>query len=355
MSFVGTLEELPLSDLLRALAAGHKSGRLRLSERDAYGLVVLHQGQIVYAASNAARETLGAILVNRGLLGEPTLRKALRLQHQLKERRPLGAILLDQGALSRETLEAVLREQIEVVLLDLLRWPAGYFRFEPQASDEVDGVAVDVRDLHLDAGTSAEGVLLEATRRLDEERRSGRESEVGASPLASLKELIAALRSPTLSAETSRLLLRHAQRVVARAALFVPRRDGIHGLAQAGVADDDADERVRAVGLGWDDGSTLAEVARRRESFRGRLPPSAGNDALLAALGGAAPAESVVVPLEVEGQPILLLYGDNLPHEEPIGSIEGLELAMLQAGLAIEKQLLRQRLDRLAAGLPPLT
>jgi hypothetical protein len=355
MSFVGTIDDLPLSDLLRALAAGNKSGRLRLSERDAYGLVVVSQGKIVYAASNAARETLGSILVNRGLLAEPTLRKALALQHQLKERRPLGAVLLGLGALSRETLEAVLREQIEAVLRDLLRWPSGYFRFEPQPPGEGDGVAVDVRDLHLEGGASAEGVLLEATRLLDEERRSAAGTKAAESPLTALKELLAAVGSPSLGAETSRLLLRHARRVVARAVLFVPRRDGIHGLAQHGLGIARADERVREIVLGWEDGSILADVARRREAFRGPLPRTAGNDALVAALGGPAPAAALVLALEVEGQATLLLYGDNLPRDLPIEGGEKLELVMLQTGLALEKQLLRQRLDRLATALPPLT
>jgi hypothetical protein len=355
MSFVGTIDDLPLSDLLRALAAGGKSGRLRLAERDAYGLVVLREGKIVYAASNAARETLGSILVNRGLLAEPTLRKALRLQHQLKERRPLGAILLELGALSCETLEAVLREQIEVVLRDLLRWPSGYFRFEPQPPAEGDGVAVDVRDLHLEGGASAEGVLLEATRLLDEERRSAAGKPAAESPLAALKELLAAAGSPSLGAETSRLLLRQAQRVVARAVLFVPRRDGIHGLAQRGLGFAGADERVREIVLGWEEGTVLADVARRREAFRGALPGTPGNHALVAGLGGRAPAAVLVLPLEVEGQATLLLYGDNLPHDLPIEGSDKLELVMLQTGLALEKQLLRQRLDRLATGLAPLT
>lgn len=357
MSFVGTLGDLPLADLLRVLAAGEKSGRLRLSERDGYGLVVLRQGKIVYAASDAARESLGSILVGRGLVDEPTLQQALRQQHHLKEHRPLGGILLDMGILSRESLGAVLREQIEGVLLDLLRWPSGFFRFEAETlAEAVDGVAVDVRDLQLPEGTSAEGVVLEASRRLDEERRHQPPGpSTDPSALQPLKELMAAVRAPALNAETNLLLLRYAARAVQRAVLFAPRRDGIHGLAQAGLGIADAEDRVRGLVLDWEDGSVLAEAARRRETFRGPLPPTPGNRKLLDALGGQTPSEAAVLLLEVEGQPNLLLYGDNLPDDLPMGDLSGLELLLLQTGLALEKNLLRQRLDRLANFLPAVT
>ena len=65
-----------------------------------------------------------------------------------------------------------------------------------------------MRDLHLATGTSTEGALLEATRRLDEERRPAPEAGDGAAaPLESLERLIASVPSPALGAETSSLLL----------------------------------------------------------------------------------------------------------------------------------------------------
>jgi hypothetical protein len=384
MSFVGTLEDLPLPDLLQALAAGRKSGRLTLSERDGYGLVVFREGKIVYAASNSARETLGSILVCRGLVDEAALTQALATQHRLQERRRLGSVLLDMGVISLETLEAVLRQQIETVLSELLRWERGFFRVEPEfASAESDEVEVDVKDLLLHEGLAAKDAVLEAARLVDEgsrqggagreaagrtvdatakagstagqaveARRADEDSELegrSLSDLASLKAMMAAVQSPAVTAETTLLLLRYAARAVERAVLFAPRRDAIRGLAQHGLSIDEADDEVRSLRVPWDEPSILGEVAQRRESFRGPLPAASGNQLLINAFGGESPAEVVVVPMLVGGRTALLLYGDNAPHGAPIGSIDGLELMLMQTGLALEKKLLEERLERLAA------
>jgi hypothetical protein len=65
------------------------------------------------------------------------------------------------------------------------------------------------------------------------------------------------------------------------------------------------------------------------------------------------PPEVVAVPIVVEGMIAAIFYGDNLPGEHPITAIHGLELLMIESGLALEKNLLRERLrgveDRLRA------
>jgi hypothetical protein len=165
--------------------------------------------------------------------------------------------------------------------------------------------------------------------------------------------MMAAVQSPSVTAETTLLLLRYAARVVERAVLFAPRRDAIRGLAQQGLSIDEADEEVRSLRIPWDEPSTLGEVAQRREPFRGPLPAASGNQLLVNALGGEPPGEVVVVPMLVGGRTALLLYGDNAPHGAPIGSIDGLELMLMQTGLALEKKLLEERLDRLAAASGP--
>ena len=48
----GKLEEGTLSGLLQMLSIKRRSGKLSLATRDAHGLVVLQDGNIIYAASN---------------------------------------------------------------------------------------------------------------------------------------------------------------------------------------------------------------------------------------------------------------------------------------------------------------
>jgi hypothetical protein len=71
------------------------------------------------------------------------------------------------------------------------------------------------------------------------------------------------------------------------------------------------------------------------------------DDLLIQRLGGEAPFEVVVVPMLVNNQVVGLLYGDNPVAAGPIGSVDGLELLMLEAGLAMEKTALEIRLRSL--------
>ncbi len=362
LSFVGTLDDLPFPDLLQALASGRKSGRLTLSSRQAHGVVLLRHGRIIYAASNSARESLGHLLVGRHLLSEELLEEALEIQHRFKETRRLGEILLSNRFVSAESLAEVLRQQIEGLLSELLRWQGGFFKFDAQ---EVPAYTagepeVDVGDFLLQEGVPAEGLLLEGARLLDESRRLGRRpNNPGPSPaaqqLAALKAVLAGLRAPAVTNEVSQQLLGFARAVVGRAVLFAARSDGFRALGQVGLTPpgQDSEQAIRTLLLPWDDSSVLTQVAERRESFHGRLEASAGNQALLAGLGGGEPEDAVALPLVVGSHTALVLYGDDLPHHRPIGELDGLELLALQMGLALEKNLLELKLRALEAKSPP--
>ncbi|MGH9363223.1 MAG: hypothetical protein ACRD2T_15035, partial [Thermoanaerobaculia bacterium] len=199
-------------------------------------------------------------------------------------------------------------------------------------------------------GVAAEGSMLEAARLVDEASRPERRPpSPAAQQLTALKAVLASLRAPAVTNEVSQQLLRVARRVFGRAVLFAVRSDGLRGLGQTGVALDgvDPDEAVHALLLPWDEPSVLSYVAERQETFRGRLEASAGNRALLAGLGGAEPGEAAALPLLVGGQTALVLYGDDLPLRHPIGDLDELELLALQAGLALEKNLLELKLRAL--------
>jgi hypothetical protein len=68
------------------------------------------------------------------------------------------------------------------------------------------------------------------------------------------------------------------------------------------------------------------------------------NRKLLAALGGPATGESVTVPLIVNDRVMLVLYADQMLGDLRKGWLEELELLILQAGLAMEKDLLVKRI-----------
>jgi len=368
MSFVGRLEDLALAEILQMLAVSGKTGKLVLTRRDGEGLLVFKDGKIIYAASNSAREAFGNILVCRHLVDEDTLMEALKRQHRSREEKRLGAILIEMGAMSGAQLEEILRGQTEKVVHELLDWRGGFFKFDALEIPERGEVAVDARDLLMEGGLTAEQLAYSASQRAAQKDAEAVEFEFGseapadvaparavipddgrAPTLATLKSLMAELRSPTFTGELTSRLLNFAVTLVRRAVFFSLGRDGIRGMGQVGVEVDgrSGDDSVRSIRIPLDEPSVLADVVERRETYHGQMGYGHWDDQLIQHLGGEAPFEVVVVPMLVNNQVVGLLYGDNPVADGPIGSVDGLELLMLEAGLAMEKTALEIRLRSL--------
>jgi tetratricopeptide (TPR) repeat protein len=79
---------------------------------------------------------------------------------QAGEPRQLGDVLVAIGAVPQRELERHVRRQIEAVVFELLSWSEGFFSFE-DGSPGTDTVDPDV-------GLTAEALLMEAARRIDE-------------------------------------------------------------------------------------------------------------------------------------------------------------------------------------------
>lgn len=67
-----------------------------------------------------------------------------------------------------------------------------------------------------------------------------------------------------------------------------------------------------------------------------------------------APNEVVAIPIVVDGMIAAVFYGDNVPGGEPIGSIRGIELLMIEAGLAMERRFLQAKLQQVEGRLQSL-
>ncbi len=358
----GRLEDVTLPGLLQMLAVKARTGKLTLTCREGVGLVVLRGGRIIYTASNSAREALGNILVCQGLIDEAALASALDLQHSSPEETRLGAILVEMGALSPGDLDRVIRQQTTGIIREMCGWGYGFFAFDPLEIPEQGEVSVDARDLVLEAGLDAGDVArasLDAHNFETQPVRYGRGNrEAGGGPtaprgaatsLASLKSIMAELRSPAFGGEITLWLLRHASGFVRRCVLFSVSRDGVRGMGQTGLGPDAGGlgERLRRFKVPAGEPSIFKGVIASQAPFLGKLSHDPWDERLTAELGGGFPAEVVVVPMVVSGNVVAVLYGDNLPSGEPIGAIDGLELLMLEAGLAMEKTALEIRLRTL--------
>ena len=353
MSLVGRLEDIELPELIQFLANNRKTGRLTLSRRDGHGVVLMRAGRILYAASNSVRETLGNLLVCRGLISEATLMEALEHQHWGHEAKRLGEILLEMGKLDEDALEDVMKDQTRAVIQELFEWTAGFFKFESFDIPDRGDVEVDARDFLLMKGVNTDEVLLEAARRLDESREvvpDGAPSALlpGAveepPPEAREARRLADLRAPALRGETTLSLMRSAAQVVSRGLLLAVRGHEAQGVGQFGVSAEGSEGSAKRVRLPLDTPSVLADAVLRKEPYLGPLDAAPGNDTLVERLGGARPTAVLVVPMVVAGSVAMLFYGDNAVDGRPIGPTGDLTRIVLEASLAMEKAALEERL-----------
>jgi hypothetical protein len=172
------------------------------------------------------------------------------------------------------------------------------------------------------------------------------------SDLAELRRLMGEIqvRPAATVGEVALLILRYATRVVNRGALFGVSSEGISGIGQFGIGrgDDQAptvDRRVRQIHIPGDEPSVFSGVIETMSTYHGRLESCPWNNYLVDQLGGVVPPEVVVTPIVVSGTVSAVFYGDNLPGGHPITSIHGLELLMIEAGLAIERNVLAEKLS----------
>lgn len=161
MSITGNLRTLELSELLQWLAQGTKTGVLIIENADTEKRIYFDRGTIVSSESSDSQEHLGHFLIEEGLIDEPILARALKLQQATQIL--LGKVLVTLGAITENELNQVLQQKTQETIYELFSWPEGEFRFVPDDLPEFPMVpmALDVTNL-----------VLEGMRRLDEENHS---------------------------------------------------------------------------------------------------------------------------------------------------------------------------------------
>jgi len=393
MSLVGRLEDLALPDIFQIISLSKKTGTLIVRSRKGTGMVVFNDGQVIQAASDSIRDSIGNILVSQGMLTETALSQALAQQKRQTDK-PLGMIFVEMGVVTPQTLENIVRKQIEEIIYDLLSWEEGFFNFELGEIAPKDKIEIDTQEFLLKSGISAEYLLMEGTRKLDERRKDTPRSastltaktfkpsqpqqpqpqyqpppltHVSSEPakeefrtriekeepqqreITALKSMFDELRFPTATAEVTLLILRYASEVVNRAILFMVKKDEVRGLGQFGIElkGMSADQVVRNIKVPLNKPSLFLDVIESRRSYLGSLPENECNKYLANALGAAMPDTVLAIPLVVDGKVALVVYGDNYPERRPIKGVDTLEIFMSQAGMALEKALLEKRLAEL--------
>jgi hypothetical protein len=350
----GSLKSITVSELLHFLALHRKSGKLTLRRRQGSGLVVLRNGSIIYAASSSVREAFGNILVCRDLISEATLTEALERQQWSGEDRRLGAVLIEMGALREEDVREVVRYQVASMLAEVDQWRDGFFRFDAMNIPAGGEIEVDAQDFVVTEGLNTEEILLQVATKLDESAAavgastsppaSRRPLDAQPAEATSLQRIVEELPTLVLHGELSQMIMRRASSAVNRGILFIVREDVAVGIGHFGLPPQSTPGlQPEALRLPLGEPSVLSDVVQHQEGYHGPLPPGSGNERLMRLLGGGQPSEVLALPVLVGGRAELVLYGDNVPGNDPIGPHRSLELVLGEAGLQIERDMLDTR------------
>ena len=149
---LGDLATMPLRDLVAYLGNRKATGTLVVERPDERHQVVLRDGSVIQAGSNAPREYLAQFLMNMGMITEDEYTHAF-LQ-QLATTVALGKILVDSGKVPEDAIRNALSLKFREALLGCFGWSDGRFTFTPgDAPTPVQGldVAVSLLDVHREA------------------------------------------------------------------------------------------------------------------------------------------------------------------------------------------------------------
>ncbi len=327
----GNLQDFRPSELVQLLGLLRKSGVLRMRQIDEEGLIAFRDGKIIYAASPAVRESLGSLLLARGLISEADLDAALQKQAAGEEKRRLGAILVDDGVLEQSTLEELITWQFSNVVSEFIRWDVGVFDFETMELVDRGEVEIEAAEFLAVTGVESDHVLLDASRKADEKRLE--EEEEFEEIVASLDAFVERLESQSIQGEIVDQLLDLGTRTCGRCALFAVHKGRFFSVGRVGLDK----QRVAAAGLESKlevpsgSPSILGRAAEQRHSVLAKLPGSDEDARILEFLGGPSPSKSVAIPLSSKGQVIMVLYGDHLPEDLGTGQLEEVEIAASHA------------------------
>jgi hypothetical protein len=148
---------MSVSDLLQFLAAGRKTGTLKIGCGGIIKQIYLEDGLIVGSNSNDPKELIGQVLLHYGKITEDDLQAGMQIQRQFGGK--LGTILSSRGFVSQDDVSEVLRTRTLEIIYDLFIWEEATFEFVDNESLPGDLIRIKVE---------ATSVIMDGIYRLDE-------------------------------------------------------------------------------------------------------------------------------------------------------------------------------------------
>ena len=148
---------MSVADVLQFLAAGQKTGTLKIGGGSITKQIYLENGKIVGSTSNDPKEFLGQVLLHYGKIDETQLQTAMDIQRQSGGK--LGAIISARGFVSQEDIMDVLRTRTLEIIYDLFIWEEAEFEFFDSEPLPTDLIRIQV---------DATSVIMDGIYRIDE-------------------------------------------------------------------------------------------------------------------------------------------------------------------------------------------
>lgn len=164
-----------------------------------------------------------------------------------------------------------------------------------------------------------------------------------------LKSLLFELMSPASRDTIMLLVLRYASELFARSVLLLVAREELWGLGgfSHGVRNVDFIALSRKLRVKLDAGGVFAQVIDTKSSTRAPLDKSQAEREFAEKLGIDPEQEVYVAPILSGDRVVAILLGDSQQLGQHLRETQGLEIFLLQAGMAMERALLERRLREL--------
>ncbi len=130
MSLIGKLEDLSVGDILQILSVSRRTGILTIETTEGKSTILFKNGLVLNSTSpSPSINSLGQVLVDRGLITRDRLQQLLELQKK-RGNEPLGSILLEAELIGEDTLQEIIKTRIRETIVHLMKFQEGNFSFD---------------------------------------------------------------------------------------------------------------------------------------------------------------------------------------------------------------------------------
>jgi len=151
----GTLDQVDVPAILRALVRADKTGPLRFTRGRTTKTVYLSEGRLIFATSTDPDDRLGEMLLRKGLISYRDLEESVR---GIRVGKRQGTILMERGSIRAHDLVAGVSEQVQEIVYSLFLWEDASYEF-------VEGELPSREVILLRMPT--ENILMEGIRRVE--------------------------------------------------------------------------------------------------------------------------------------------------------------------------------------------